>query len=143
MQQQQQQDQPTSHLVRLLAATWPPTRLLVCLQTPTALLAPPANSGTTTGGGAFAAGRTPCRAAVIAKGVRRSKQYIARKELQKRAKEEYLRRIYEVNPSSPPPPCHHRCSCDAQPTSATYLGCMAKHHLKSPHHFRTYSVSKQ
>jgi hypothetical protein len=103
-QQQQQQDQPTSHLVRLLAATWPPTRLLVCFQTPTALLAPRANSGTTTGGGAFAAGRTLCRAAVIAKGVRRSKQYIARKELQKRAKEEYLRRIYEVNPSTPLPP---------------------------------------
>lgn len=37
---------------------------------------------------------------MVAGVVRRSKQYVARKELQKRAKQEYLRRIYEVSAST-------------------------------------------
>lgn len=76
------------------------------------------------------AGRTiniSSRTAVVAHDVRRSKQYIARKELQKRAKQEYLRRIYEVSAStvslqlhvlpptpnthSPPPHCCCRAEC--------------------------------
>jgi hypothetical protein len=37
---------------------------------------------------------------VIVRDVRRSKQYVPRKELQKRAKQEYIRRIYEVSINS-------------------------------------------
>lgn len=42
-------------------------------------------------------GGTTNRTAVIVSGVRRSRQTVARRELQKRAKQEYLKNIYEVS----------------------------------------------